>query len=185
MMPRHSRDIFDHMFKVPISFNSLFEQHERQLATLQKSVPSYDISNSDDKMELSFDLPGVRLDDIVVELKNGGKLLKISGSRKYSRNGTVFKSDFEESFTIDDRTLDVNDISASLSDGVLVISAPKLKQNLPMVEKRIPIHISSGTADTIQSGHNEVENEQNKEIPLTESEGIEISEDEEIEIEKE
>lgn len=185
LMPHYSRDIFDHMFKVPIPFNTLFEQHQRQLANLQKSVPHYEISDSVDKMELSFDLPGVRLEDIVVELRDGGKLLKIYGSRKYSRNGTVFKSDFEESFTIDDRSLDVNSISASLSDGVLVVSAPKLKQNLPMVEKRIPIHIPSDTSDKIEGLHGENIVEQNEPITSAESEGIEVGEEEEIDIEKE
>lgn len=184
LTPSYSRDLFNHMFRVPVPFNSLFEQHQRQLASLQKSVPRYDIVDSKDKMELTFDLPGVRQEDIVIQLEDGGKLLKVSGSRKYNRNGRIVKSEFEEVFTINDRLLDVNSISAKLNDGVLIVSAPKLKENLPTTEKRIPIQYSSSDDNKVEAvtSHEQVTEENEPET--THVEGIEISEEEDIEVEK-
>ena len=184
LTPRYSRDLFNHMFRVAVPFNSLFEQHQRQLASLQKTAPRYDITDSKDKMELTFDLPGVRQEDIVIQLEEGGKLLKVYGSRKYNRHGRIVKTEFEEAFTINDKLLDVNSITAKLNDGVLVVSAPKLKEILPSAEKRIPIQYSSsndGEAETVI--HNDQVIDKN-EPTITHTEGIEISEEEDIEVEK-
>jgi HSP20 family molecular chaperone IbpA len=184
LTPSYSRDLFNHMFRVPVPFNSLFEQHQRQLASLQKSVPRYDIADSKDKMELTFDLPGVRQEDIVIQLEEGGKLLKISGSRKYNRHGRIVKSEFEEAFTINDRLLDVNSITAKLNDGVLVVSAPKLKENLPTAEKRIPIEYSPNDGNKVETAIDTEQVTDRNEPTATNPEGIEISEEEDIEVEK-
>jgi hypothetical protein len=94
------------------------------------------------------------------------------------------KTEFEEVFTINDRLLDVNSITAKLNDGVLVVSAPKLKEILPSAEKRIPIQYSSsndGEAETVIHKDQVIDK---NEPTITHTEGIEISEEEDIEVEK-
>lgn len=142
---RHRRrnPIFDHMseiFSVPIALNSLFEQQHRQIANAQRSAtPRYDISEDDSKMELAFDLPGVRPEDISLEIQDNGTILKVSGSRKYRQHGEVVTTEFDQMFTIDDSVLDVEKISAKMSDGVLLVSAPKLEPKVKTQDRKIAV----------------------------------------------
>ena len=90
-------------------------------------------------MDLTLDLPGVRVADVQIELLQDGKVLKVSGCRKYRQYGRVMTYEFDQMFSIDDSEVDVDMISAKLSDGVLVVSAPKLEAVAKSHERQIPI----------------------------------------------
>ena len=144
VIPQHHGHIFDSMSELlfmPARWTSFYEQQQHQLKnTHKRSAPGYDISEDDEKMELTFDLPGIRAGEVSLELQEEGKLLKVFGSRKYKRRGPLIKFEFDKMFRIDPAVLDVKRISASLSDGVLVVSAPKLKPDTPE-ERSIPIKV--------------------------------------------
>jgi HSP20 family molecular chaperone IbpA len=84
----------------------------------------------DDKMwKLSCDLPGIKVNDLSVT--SDGKNLHISASRFHSNSdgdstsATVKRSLISESFPVDWRIVDLSEIKANLSAGVLIVSAPK------------------------------------------------------------
>jgi len=144
VIPRRHESAFDHMFEIfsmPITLNSLFEQQQRQIANMYKSsAPRYDITEDNEKMELTFDMPGVHAKNISLDLQQGGQALTIKGVRKYRQHGQVVQSEFDQIFTIDPTILDIDHITANLSDGVLVVSAPKVKRRVELQERRkIPI----------------------------------------------
>jgi HSP20 family protein len=94
------------------------------------SVPSCDVDETKTHYLMSFDLPGVKREDIHVDVKNN--TLMISGERKEqyeNKKRDDYKSEcfygrFERSFTLPN-DIRANDIEAQYSDGVLRIAVPK------------------------------------------------------------
>jgi HSP20 family protein len=107
---------------------------------LRRSSPGYEIHEDDKKFQLSIDVPGVKAEDMKVDLLQDGRLLHLSGGRKVEKGGSVTETKFDKSFTIDE-TVDTSKITANLADGVLVVSAPK--KEIPE-EKPITIAITEG-----------------------------------------
>jgi Molecular chaperone (small heat shock protein) len=147
--------MIEHMseiFRIPVRMNSLFEQQQRQLSNAYyHTPPRYDIGENDKSMELSFDLPGVHASDISLTLTDRNTVLKITASRKHKQHGQIVSTEFDQMFTIDPTVLDVDKIEASLSDGVLVVSVPKLTPSQEVMgEKKIPITIQNKDTENIQ-----------------------------------
>ena len=166
--------------------NALLEQQQRQVASTNRYTPRYDITEEENTMELTLDLPGVRAEDVSLLLQEGGKALKMTGSRKYRQHGQVITSEFDQMFTIDPSILDVEQISANLSDGVLVVSAPKLSARVESQETVIQItahHQGIVDSDIKLSGTKEGANENRAEEIEGETDGLEITEEEDIEYE--
>lgn len=93
-------------------------------------VPSIDISETEDQFLISAEIPGVKKDDIDINLENGR--LTISGersfkdeeeSKKFHRVETSFGS-FRRSFQLPDN-IDEESIDASYQDGLLNIGITK------------------------------------------------------------
>ncbi|MFN1834626.1 Hsp20/alpha crystallin family protein [Balneola sp. MJW-20] len=104
-------------------------------------IPSVDISEDEKQFTISAALPGMKKDDITIDLENGR--LTISGERKmeaedngrnYHRVESQFGS-FSRSFYLPD-TIDEDTVKASYEDGVLNITIEKSKQK---VKKQIEI----------------------------------------------
>lgn len=91
--------------------------------------PTCDISETDDHYLASFDMPGVRKEDIKIELKNNK--LAISGERHGHGK-------FERSLTLS-ATVDSQKIEALYENGVLNIALPKAEMAKPKT-----IQIQSG-----------------------------------------
>ena len=111
---------------------------------LRRSSPCYEVTEDDTQFQLAMDVPGVKAQDIDISLENGGRVLRVTGGRKIRQtlaDGSITSSEskFEKSFTMD-RSVDTERISANLSDGVLVISAPKDPQS----NESRKIHIVEG-----------------------------------------
>ena len=103
--------------------------------------PAADISETDKEYLVKAELPGVKRDDVKVNLEDG--VLTIEGERKYEKDDKDEKSHrverffgtFSRSFSLPDN-VDAKSIRAETKDGVLNVHVPKLK-----VEKPKPIQI--------------------------------------------
>jgi HSP20 family molecular chaperone IbpA len=109
----------------------------------QRDLPSWGWSNNlwkrsdlhrpvhlieDDKVwKISCDLPGIKAKDL--SITSDGSMIQISASRHYAgRSGdskTETNTQFFESFPVNSHRVDLSQIKANLSDGVLIVSAPK------------------------------------------------------------
>ena len=106
--------------------------------------PNADISGSENKYEVTLDVPGMKTSDIQIELH--GNTLHVRGE-KQENSETKDKQFYrvERSCGMFQRTLtlpedaDGNDIHADLSDGVLKISIPR-KQTAEKDVRRISIN---------------------------------------------
>ncbi len=80
--------------------------------------PTYDVKETKEHFLLTFDLPGVKKEDIKIETK--GDQLTISGER--SREGKAFK--YERTFGLPNN-VNTEKIEAQYENGVLSIALPK------------------------------------------------------------
>ena len=93
-------------------------------------VPSFEVRETDKEFSFSADLPGVKADDLDIELV--GNRLEISGKREDERReeeGTVHTYErvygsFMRAFVLPENA-DVDKIDSELKDGVLTIKIPK------------------------------------------------------------
>jgi len=97
-------------------------------------TPLADIEESDDAYAVELELPGVKRDDITVEVS--GRRLMVSGERKERervgilrrRTRSVGRFHYEVTLPAE---LDEDGIEASLSDGVLTLRVPKAASERP------------------------------------------------------
>jgi HSP20 family protein len=98
---------------------------------LRHSSPGSEINETDEKYQIAVDVPGVK--SSYVNLENDGKVLHITGGRKIVKEGEMSETKFEKRFTIGNN-IDIDKMTANLSDGVLMLTAPKKK------EEEKPVH---------------------------------------------
>lgn len=104
-------------------------------------MPSVDISETEKQFELSVELPGMKKEDISIDLENGR--LTISGERKFenNENGKNYHrvesrfGSFTRTFHLPD-SIDEDTISAKYADGILNITIDKSEDK---VKKQIEI----------------------------------------------
>jgi HSP20 family protein len=129
------RDSFLDMDKV---FDSFFAP-SRYATAGEKAFfsPQVDIVEKTDHYEIKADLPGVKKEDLKVNLENG--VLSIEASHKEEKSeekdGKVIRKErrtgcFMRSFSLGENVQD-KDIKANFKDGVLTIEAPKFKPEAP------------------------------------------------------
>jgi HSP20 family protein len=131
-------------------FNTLFDRNQGA----QRWVPAMDLVEHDDHFLLRADLPGLKQEDVSIELNDGS--LTVSGERKAEhdqRERGFYR--LERQFGTFSRTLTLPDgidgeqIKASFTNGVLEVRIPKPEQRKP---RRIPI---GGTAGENGNGRHE------------------------------
>ncbi len=125
---------------------SLFDELDRGLNHFVNEVlthdgtsrrqPAISVYEYADRFLVECDVPGVKLDDITVQLKDG--VLEVSGERKArEENGGVKTTMNERRFTRFSRKLqlgkdvDVNGVDAELDNGVLRVTVPKAASVMP------------------------------------------------------
>ena len=121
----------------------------------QSYSPGYQIVEDDDKFQVQIDVPGVKAEDLNVDLEDDGKVLTLSGSRERTKDGSTYSSKFSQRFSLDP-TVDAEALSANLENGVLIVTAPKDVKKIEDAVRKIPItEIStedvSVTTDTVDS----------------------------------
>jgi len=103
--------------------------------------PSVDIYEDKDKITVKAEVPGMKKEDIKVELV--GNTLTISGERKFEeerKEGESYRAEryfgrFQRSITLS-AIVDPNKIQASYKDGVLTVICPKSEE---AKSKQIPV----------------------------------------------
>lgn len=135
---------------------------------VQEFVPATDLVVTEDEVIVTMDVPGVRREDVEIELEQDYHL-SVRGERKlpYSDDGgrDGAWSRFERDYGRFERILrlpegvDAESISASLEDGVLVLRIRKPESQKP---RRIEIAAGS-SAGAIESGASEANAEQREE----------------------
>lgn len=133
-------EMFDRAFQNPWS---LLED-VRPVVNRDWFQPAVDVDEHDDAYLLSVDLPGVRKEDVKIDLN--GNVLTVSGERKteqerktgQSRRYELSRGKFLRSFTLP-ATVDAANVEASMEDGVLRIAIPKAE-----AQKGRAIEVQSG-----------------------------------------
>ena len=110
--------------------------------TFKQMSPRYEIVNTDDQLQISLDVPGMKMEDVNVSLEEGGKYLTVRGSRQSRSDSSSYSSQFSQSFSLD-QIIDVDNIQANLMDGVLTVTAPKDMKRLEENTRSIPISASA------------------------------------------
>lgn len=129
LMSKRFSDIMDEFFNDAVA------------ARRDSFVPSIDISETEEQFLISAELPGMKKDDITINLENGR--LSISGERSFENEekGKTFHrvetkyGSFSRSFQLPDN-VDENSINAKYEDGLLNISIDKQEDK---VKKQIEI----------------------------------------------
>ena len=98
-------------------------------------VPQVDVAETQEKIVVRAEVPGMRQEDIQIEFENG--LLTIRGERQLEKSeGLTWHrvervyGGFSRSFTLP-RTVDAEKISASYREGILEIEVPKREEAKP------------------------------------------------------
>ena len=123
---------FDEFKDFSSRFNSLLSEFEdTKSASLSGFNPVVNTREGEFAYHVDADLPGVKKEDIKINIK--GNMITLSGERKYKKE--VNEKDyhrvessfgkFERSFTLPEDA-DAENITASNEDGVLEIVIPKL-----------------------------------------------------------
>ena len=107
-------------------------------------IPSVNISEKENAFEMQFQVPGIKKEDINIQIEKG--LLTIqhehktevttNSTNKYIRKEFSVKS-FKRTFSIDDK-IDADKIDANYQDGILTLVLPK-KEALIAPKKLISI----------------------------------------------
>jgi HSP20 family protein len=100
------------------------------------SSPRYELVDDNEKFQLSVDVPGVKEEDLDISLDEN--FLTVKGQRVATTDSSRFSSKFSQTFSLDP-SVDVDKFTATLNNGVLIVSAPKDIKKLEETIRRIPI----------------------------------------------
>jgi HSP20 family molecular chaperone IbpA len=103
--------------------------------SLQNDPNAHGVVQNNIEFRVSIDVPGVKSSDLEVSVD--GRVLHVTGTCRAETWGgqTLKKARFSKSFVIDPQTVDLTQLKASLADGVLVMTAPKVVKPEPRVIK--------------------------------------------------
>jgi HSP20 family protein len=127
-------------------FDRFFEGRAAN-GTARRWIPAMDLVETDDRLVLRGDLPGMSEDDIDIEIKDS--VLTVSGERKaeseekgegYHRVERAFGS-FSRSLTLPPG-VDADQVKAEFDKGVLEVTIPK-----PAEAKPTRVQIGTGTVE--------------------------------------
>lgn len=136
LIPRDTwRDMdkmFDSFFTPGFPSNGFMLDNDRSFFS-----PQVDIVDKNDHYEIKADLPGMKKEDLHVNLENGVLTIEAShhDEKTEEHEGKVIRKErrtghFMRSFSLGDNVQD-NDIKAEFKDGVLTIIAPKMQLETP------------------------------------------------------
>ena len=132
-------DFFDRAMSVSDTGDELQDgADEKSLEAQWSFTPRANIEESKDSYHLSFDLPGVKKEDLKIDVN--GRTLSVSGERRHERldekEVTGYRrfecvtGSFSRSFTLPEG-VDAARVEAKLTDGILKLSLPKSEERKP------------------------------------------------------
>jgi HSP20 family protein len=80
----------------------------------------------------------MKAEDIKIKIDEGSRLLSISGKSERETDNYRFSSSFAQSFSLDP-SVDLSQMTASLEDGILTVSAPKDSSRVLDNSRTIPV----------------------------------------------
>jgi len=117
--------------------NDLFPSLSKEFGVglfARESYPKVDIVDRKDRISIEAEIPGLKKDQITVDVKDG--VLTISGQKQTKKEGTeedyvrvvceIKRSSFRRSFILGEN-LDHDNVKAQFQDGILVIDIAKVK----------------------------------------------------------
>jgi HSP20 family protein len=122
------------------ALNSSLDSEDSHSSTRGRAAfrmsPRADIIEGEREFQITMDLPGVKSDNLEIDLEN--QTLTVKASREdqvpegfeLRRRERPRSSAFERTFTLGN-AVDADNISASLDSGVLMITLPKSEKSLP------------------------------------------------------
>lgn len=125
---------------------SFFRGVEPAAETVATWAPAIDMYETDDKLTVEVELPGLEAKDVEISLEDD--ILHIKGERRFSSE--VKEENYhriERAYGMFERTIplprkvDEDKVSATVADGVLKIEMPKAEEAKP---KKIPIKVEGG-----------------------------------------
>lgn len=141
-------DPFKDLLTLQERMNRLFDEvlpRTREEETLERGVwsPAVDIYETEDSIVLKAELPGVKREDVSVEIKDN--LLVLKGEKKFERDVKEENyhrmerayGAFQRSFTLPN-IVDKDKVRARYKDGVLEVILPKAEEAKP---KQIKVEV--------------------------------------------
>ena len=107
------------------------------ISSNEYSSPWYDVAEDNEKIQVAIDVPGIKASDMSVKFEQDNRVLRISGERKFEEGNLKSERQFEKAFVLQ-KNVDTENITAKLSDGIIVITVPK-KEVVPKSILQIPI----------------------------------------------
>jgi len=131
--PRYDCGLFSLHSEVNRMFRDFYDDSE---AKESYWMPSVDITEDDDKLTLSAELPGVKKEDVKISLNNS--ILTIEGEKKHAKEEKAENSyrteryygKFTRSFNLTSE-IDEGKIKADHDSGILTITLPKSEKVKP------------------------------------------------------
>lgn len=128
--------IFDDIWSGMPFRPSMFEDLVTEERFAPVNFPRIDVKESDNKLTVTAEIPGMKRDDIQVTVHNG--TLTISGERSAEKEEKhegylrreISRGSFKRSFTLPE-TIDVDKIDAKYEVGILKIEFPKVEEAKP------------------------------------------------------
>ena len=128
---------FNEMARLQNQLDSFFGGGTTSDERVNGFTPAVDVVEDDQKFELYADLPGVKQEELDIQVEKD--VLTIKGERKLTKKGERVAGAFSRAFTLP-KHVDVEKIGASLKDGVLTVTLPKRPEAQP---RQIKVAINS------------------------------------------
>lgn len=107
-------------------------ENDKRVGLAGSFAPSFDLLDKESHYVMSFDIPGVKKDDVKIEVNDG--VLSVEGERKFEhREGDYVErrsGHFKRMVQLPDGVEEEN-VEARFEDGVLSIALPKSKKTHP------------------------------------------------------
>lgn len=123
------------------NMNSLARQQKRSVGVQERQLSRYKLEDfGNNGLEISLEVHGLDVRDINLEVfqKDGSNIISVKGTTTTThKHGLVATSKFSQILEINDKSIDLEEIHATVSSGVLRIGLPR--KNHDGRKRRIPI----------------------------------------------
>jgi HSP20 family protein len=123
------------MDELPVQEKREVPQKQEGTVPARSFMPSADIFETDDALEVVLEMPGVEKDRVEITVEDD--VLEVQGTIEFSRYQGLRPiyteypvGHYRRSFSLSNR-IDQHKIAAELSDGVLTVTLPKAEQAKP------------------------------------------------------
>jgi len=126
---KHPINTFDQLF------DNFFDNKFSEIVTKGNflSQPNVNIKETEDAFELELAAPGLKREDFKVDVQNDHLTIKVEREQENEEQAEDYKrrefnfTSFQRSFHLD-KTINVENISAAYTDGILSVNLPKQEE---------------------------------------------------------